>query len=471
MTPSSDPVILPCSRHLLRNSAAGKKSDKYPGINKFICLESDDEETRGQSGKESPRIEMMAAEIERRSEVGCSGNTECSHYEGDIALEHIVGTKRTSRNCLPDNSNKGRIRDERMARKKQLKEEKGRLNEEKKRKRQEEKLAKEVMKAEAAEMKKLHREKQKWEKGKFALKCIVAEIDAKVVENGSVGGHLLTRFAEKGISFRITSNPIERSILWKMNVPDELSQLSLMGSEVQYVLLIYEAEEFCSLVRNGVLLDHVCRVQSCYPSFTVCYLTNRLMSYISKWEQSQYKNKSNVDFSVRPPVEEVLSKLTTHFTRVHSRLCMDEADVADHIVGLTCSLATCQFRRKITRLSVNANGSLVSKDFIDRRLIKGNVWLKALVAIPKVQPRFAVAIWKRYPTMRSLLDVYMDPSKPVSSPRERVPAAGAPVEGLLGGEGRRLGETCSKRVYRVLMAQNGAVMTDDAEDGADFFGP
>lgn len=133
----------------------------------------------------------------------------------------MVGTKRTSGNCLPDNSEKSRIRDERMARKKQLREEKGRLNEEKKRKRQasildhadpwklikfrlllhvrecfhhtnvqEERLAKEVMKAEAAEMKKLHREKQKWEKGKFALKCIVAEIDAKVVENGSVGGML-----------------------------------------------------------------------------------------------------------------------------------------------------------------------------------------------------------------------------------------------------------------------------------------
>lgn len=40
--------------------------------------------------------------------------------------------------------------------------------------------------------------------------------------------------------------------------------------------------------------------------------------------------------------------------------------------------------------------------------------LKALVAIPKVQPRFAIAIWKKYPTMKSLLQIYMDPSKSVS---------------------------------------------------------
>lgn len=53
---------------------------------------------------------------------------------------------------------------------------------------QQEKLQREALKDEAAEMKKIQKEKQKWEKGKFALKSIVAEIDSKVVELGSVGG-------------------------------------------------------------------------------------------------------------------------------------------------------------------------------------------------------------------------------------------------------------------------------------------
>lgn len=56
---------------------------------------------------------------------------------------------------------------------------------------QEAKLQQAIMKAEAAELKKLHKEKQKWEKGKFALKSIVAEIDAKVVEMGSIGGKVI----------------------------------------------------------------------------------------------------------------------------------------------------------------------------------------------------------------------------------------------------------------------------------------
>lgn len=151
---------------------------------------------------------------------------------------------------------------------------------------------------------------------------------------------------------------------------------------------------------------------------------------------------------------------------MHSRQCIDEPEVAEHIVGLTCSLASCQYRKKLTRLSVNANGSIIPKGSLDRSLIKNNCWLKVLMAVPKVQPRFAVAIWKKYPTMRSLLNVYMDPDKTVHEKEFHL--KDLTTEGLLG-EDRRLGEVCSKRVYRILMAQSGSIRTEDVEDGADFF--
>ncbi|XP_027079162.1 uncharacterized protein [Coffea arabica] len=332
--------------------------------------------------------------------------------------------------------------------------------------RQQQKLERAAQIAEAAALKKLAKEKQKWEKGKFPQKTIVAQIDSKIVEMGSIGGHLLTRFAEKGLSYRIMSNPIERSIVWTIPVPEQLVQISSEGIVVPYVLLVYGAEEFCNLVMDGTLMDQVSRVQYHYPNHTICYLTNRLMAYINKREQDHYKNPSKYEGWKRPPIEEVLAKLATHFTRVHSRLCCDEAELAEHVVGLTHSLASCQYRKKPTPLSVNANGSLVPKDCADRNLIKKNTWLKALVAIPKVQPRFAIAIWKKYPTMKSLLTVYMDPSKSVHE--KEFLLQDLTTEGLLGDD-RRLGEICSKRIYRVLMAQCGNVITDDVEHGADFF--
>ncbi|KAI4310594.1 hypothetical protein MLD38_035562 [Melastoma candidum] len=358
----------------------------------------------------------------------------------------------------------------RVTKNKLTEEEKKRLMVEKKQKKEHEKLQKTMMKAEAAEMKKVQKEKQKWEKGKFALKSIVAQIDVKVVETGSIGGHLLSRLAEKGLTFRIKSNPVERSIVWSMNVPEHISEI---GSEpdISYVSLVYEAEEFCNLVSSGSFLKHVQSIRSLYPSHTICYITNRLMACINKREQELYKGPTNDDCWMRPPVEEVLAKLSTHFDGVHSRLCVDEAEVAEHIVGLTCSLATCLYRKKLTKLSVNANGSNIPKGAIDKTLLKNNCWLKALMTIPKVQPRFAIAIWKKYPSMKSLLKVYMDPDKPVTFlvHEKEFLLKDLITEGLVADD-RRLGEVCSKRVCRVLMAQSGNIKTDDVEDGADFFG-
>nr|XP_009784231.1 PREDICTED: crossover junction endonuclease EME1B-like [Nicotiana sylvestris] len=346
------------------------------------------------------------------------------------------------------------------------KEERLRLNEEKKQQKEREKLQKAAQKAEAAEIKKREKEKEKWEKGKFAHKSIVAHIDTKVVELGSIGGHLLSRLAEKGLSFRVSSNPIEKSIVWSISVPEEISKISSEVIKVPYILIICEAEEFCDLVNSESLMSHISRVQRLYPLHTVCYLTNKLMAYINKREQGQYKDPANHIGWKRPPIEEVLSKLTINFVKVHSRHCVDEAELAEHVAGLTYSLASCQFRNKLTRLSVNANGSLIPKSCVDKDMIKKSPWLKALVAIPKVQPRFAIAIWKKYPTMKSLLHVYMDPSKSVHE--KEFLLKDLKVENMLGDD-RKLGEICSRRVYRILMAQCGSIKTDDIESGADFF--
>ncbi|KAL6184308.1 hypothetical protein ACLB2K_045710 [Fragaria x ananassa] len=348
------------------------------------------------------------------------------------------------------------------------KDERGQLMEEKKLKKLQEKMQREALKAKAADMKKIEKEMQRWEKGKVALKSIVAEIDCKVVELGSVGGNLLTRFAERGIPYRIKANPIERSIVWTMKVPEQFSQLYPKGIEIQYILLVYEAEEFCNLVIKDSLLEHIARVQRIYPSCTVCYLTNRSMAmYINNREQEAYKNQMNIGWPY-PTVKEielVLAQFTTKFFKLHSRQCRDEVELAEH-VGLTCSLSICIFRKKLTRLDVYATGASTRKDHVDRDLLKNNLWLRALVAIPKVQPRSAEAICKKFPTMKSLLSVYMDPRLSVHD--KEFLLKDLTTEGLVGGD-RKVGEVCSKRVYRVLMSQHGRVTTDDIEDGAAFF--
>ncbi|KAL6554807.1 hypothetical protein OROGR_006065 [Orobanche gracilis] len=384
-------------------------------------------------------------------QLACDESDDTEYKASNI--EPMVTNQQNNSGCCMREKKKA---DETMKPKRTSKEERLRMMEERKKLREQEKLLKAASKAEAAELRKSKKEMQKWEKGKYAVKSIVAEIDKKVVELGSIGGYLLTRFAEKGLSYRITSNPVERSIVWNMVVPNEVSTcVASERIEISYVLIIYEAEEFCNLVNNESLMDHIQSVQNRYPHHTICCVTNRLMAYINKREQAQYKNPANNTGWKQPAVEEV-----------HSRRCVDEAEVAEHIVGLTRSLASCQFRKKLTRLLVNANGSLIPKDCSEKNLIKKDLWLKALVAIPKVQPRCAIAVWKIYPTMKSLLRVYMDPAKTMHE--KEFLLKDLITEGLLGDD-RRLGEVCSKRIYRILMAQCGNIKTADVENGADFF--
>lgn len=54
------------------------------------------------------------------------------------------------------------------------------------------------------------------------------------------------------------------------------------GPTICYVVLVYEAEEFCNLVADEKFLENITRVQDRYPSYTVCCLTNKLMSYVKK---------------------------------------------------------------------------------------------------------------------------------------------------------------------------------------------
>ncbi|CAK8578895.1 unnamed protein product [Lathyrus sativus] len=473
----SEIAIVKCTR------PSDSAPTNLPGISQMICLESDDELENSRIGNWN---ENGARGFSSQEEI--AGNSTWTYHSTGygsspdryVSCENVTRAENSGDN--PSNPTSSQVeenvdnmksskvsaksRNRATGKTKMTKEERSRLMEEKKLLKEQEKLRKAAMKAEAAELKKIEKEKQKWEKGKFAMKYIVAEIDAKVVESGSIGGHLLTRFAEKGLTYHITSNPISGSILWSMKVPESISQLSTERIEIPYVLLVFEADKFCNLTVNDSLFDQLNSIRNHYPAYTVCYLTNRLLSYINKREQEKYKNPENNTCWRRPPVEEVLAKLTTNFAKIHYRLCVDEAELAEHVVGLTCSLASCQFRKKLTRLSVNANGSLVSKDSVDRNLIKKSTWLKALVAIPKVQPRFAIAIWKKYPTMKSLLRVYMDPTK--SEHEKEFLLKDLMTEGLIGGD-RRLGEVCSKRVYRILMAQKGTIRTDDVENGADFF--
>ncbi|KAL2631387.1 hypothetical protein R1flu_016073 [Riccia fluitans] len=379
------------------------------------------------------------------------------------------------------------LRREEKARKEEEKakkdEEKKLRKEENRKKREEQRQQKEAAKAEAAERKRIEQECGKWKKGKFALENTSVYIDKRIIESKTLGPPLLQQLASKEYQYHVVTNPVEKTILWTMKRPPDdskailemresqeepFSQLPLEDVEVKYSVVFLDAADFTDMVAGNAVNSHISKIKEQHPGYTVCYLVNNLTRYIYKKEQLQYRNGDKS--WKRPNVEQVLAEFITHHVGVRFRLCVDENEMAEHIVGLTRSLAESPFKPKLTSLTINANGELIGKNDPNRDVIRRDPWKKALAAIPNMTGAAVIAITKVYPTMRSLLNAYLDPSKTVLE--KEFLLQNIVKDAALGSaraDGRRVGPACSKRVYRLLMAQNGNLRTEDAEEGEDYF--
>ncbi|KAM0822935.1 hypothetical protein ACQ4PT_071203 [Festuca glaucescens] len=182
----------------------------------------------------------------------------------------------------------------------------------------------------------------------------------------------------------------------------------------------------------------------------------------NKVQQAEQKKleKQKADWdSGKHALESIVAKIDSAIIEAGS-IGVSKAGIRIHLVPMAIDLH--QWNRKpLTWLSVHAKGVIIPKGFVDKAKLNKDPWFMSLLAIPKVQPRFAHAIWKKYRTMRSLLNVYMDPSK-IDREKE-VLLKDLKCEDCLGEESRRVGPVCSKRVYRILMAQDGAMEADEAE--------
>ncbi|GBG75797.1 hypothetical protein CBR_g21043 [Chara braunii] len=258
-------------------------------------------------------------------------------------------------------------------------------------------------------------------------------------------------------------------------------RLCIQEVDVGYVMIVLEAEVFVQLVEEGKLDGHVRQVQSQHAGYMVCYLINKLWHYVNARCQAQYKNANGngqrregatQSAEAKQLVHQALARLSTSFSQVHHRVTVDVSEAADHIAHLTKMLAKCMYRPQQTFLSVNSGGMHMNAN--QRFEHRNNAWIRALCAIPSMSGAAAVAIARKFPTMRSLLTEYMNPRKSQYEKelllqdflKESGPGEGVRPDCV---SSRRLGPTLSRKVYRLFVATNPRLFMEDVAMGADMF--
>ncbi|CAM6098288.1 unnamed protein product [Calypogeia fissa] len=352
--------------------------------------------------------------------------------------------------------------------------------EELKRRKEESRRQKEAEKAAASGKKRLDKQEEEWQKGKNALRNTIMYIDTRLIDSKPMGSLLLNQITAKNYTYKSRENPIEHTVVWTMKRPPVDSQVEAEGLgsqaddamnsqrsnsqsqqevEMQYVAVVLQGEEFARMVADKEIEANLSKIRKKYPTYSVCYLISGLKKFLHKKEQRQYRTGDQT--WTRPNVEKVLAEFITNHIGVNARLCIDECEVADHVVGLTRGLAESPFKKKLSSISVHANGEHLGKGDPNKQIVKTSPWMKFLCVIDGVNGATAIAIANKYPTMRALLKVYLDKS---IRPRQKEKL----LEGLVKDTGtsrNSIGASISKRIYRIFTARNGDLSTEEVGEG------
>ena len=58
--------------------------------------------------------------------------------------------------------------------------------------------------------------------------------------------------------------------------------MSLDDVDIHYLVFVFDAEEFSTMVAESSLFSHVQKAQLLYPGYTICYVVNRLAAFLKK---------------------------------------------------------------------------------------------------------------------------------------------------------------------------------------------
>uniref|UniRef100_A0A336M418 CSON011783 protein n=1 Tax=Culicoides sonorensis TaxID=179676 RepID=A0A336M418_CULSO len=283
------------------------------------------------------------------------------------------------------------------------------------------------------------------------MKYMTVEIDSGCLSVELLGTSITSVLATNQIQYKIRSNLIQHSVIWKRTLPQNLisssqNELQLSEKIVQekVLLLLMPAKDFIQHVKSKSLLNEIKTIQQMFSSdYTFELMICGLKSYCTR-------NRGAVG---RTESEFALSEIQLQANCCH-RLLESSEEVGQVIQQYTKSIAERPYKEQKAEKYEKENFYLGndSKDCV--RVQNGiglsRLWQQQLIKLPNVTLEIAEAIISKYPMPILLVEALeKSDSKETLLADLSIRRAGGPLT-----TNRRIGNELSRKICNLFMNED-----------------
>lgn len=258
---------------------------------------------------------------------------------------------------------------------------------------------------------------------------------------------------------------VVNAIRWKRRAlvnmhSQELEQEWRFGPEVDFAVVVFEADIYCENLQTHMLESLATHVAGKLKGQRIEFVLQGISSYCKTAANRAARGENN-DYDMILTEEIVRDSAILLYMEysIVTRFVKDADELVDYLISLTQRIAAAPFRKPLTFLEANreyrrydGGGTVAGEDVsgelrteLDTDL--GTMYLAFLRIIPGISMEVALSIREVFPTLRQLLDAYGACANEAEHSQV--------IADVQGKSGRRIGPQMSRLVGKMFTSKDG----------------
>lgn len=308
---------------------------------------------------------------------------------------------------------------------------------------------------------------------KQALEELTVLIDRRLLEQAG-GADVLSFLQKNNCKTQIQDLKLANTILWRRKTKNEETEQEEEYEE-KFLLVKVTATDLATLISKDMLIKHYDMLKTSYVGYRITYLIEGLDAYLKDSVKEKSASMRNIVLSMSDSQVPSATAVTNKKKKEDSerrlmRKDFDEAllvlqiekgcsvrktydanETADTVYRFTSSIAQIPYKKQEPAFETFCAESALGGRKSAKTIYEA--WIAQLEQINSVSKQIAEAIAKKFPTLRSLVNMYL--STGMTEREKKLLLAELRIESF-GAPGRKVGPAISEKVYRVFVETNGA---------------